>query len=283
MASACVGVPRRWGPRQGSVKIVDSAFSHAFPETMDRRLVHSHRSTVLAVSAGLPLVACAAVAPFRDSVENTNAALLLVLVVVAAASTGIRSAGMVAAVSSAMWFDFLLTAPFNRLTINDRADIETTVLLVLVGIAVTELSLWGRRQQDQASRQHGYLAGVISTVGTVAVGGSDLRDLTEDVAMRLREVLNIDACHFESTLTPTALARLIHDGRVTRVGRYVDVDRYGLPTDTEVELLVQAAGVVRGRYLLTAATRISRPNFEQRRVAIALADQVGAALALERD
>jgi hypothetical protein len=57
------------------------------------------------------------------------------------------------------------------------------------------------------------------------------------------------------------------------------VERDGLPTDAEIELVVQHAGVVRGRFLLTAASRIARPDVEQRLVAVALADQVGAALA----
>jgi hypothetical protein len=52
----------------------------------------------------------------------------------------------------------------------------------------------------------------------------------------------------------------------------------GLPTDTQTELLVQHAGDVRGRFLLTASTRVARPSLDQRRVAIALADQAGAAL-----
>jgi K+-sensing histidine kinase KdpD len=85
------------------------------------------------------LVACALLALVRGAIDNTNAALILVLLVVAAASTGLRLAGLLAAASSAVWFDFFLTAPYGRFTINDRADIETTVLLILVGAAVTEI------------------------------------------------------------------------------------------------------------------------------------------------
>ena len=48
---------------------------------------------------------------------------------------------------SGVWFDFFLTEPYLRLTIADSDDIETTVLLVLIGVAVTEIALWGHRQQ----------------------------------------------------------------------------------------------------------------------------------------
>src|SRR5258708_7141648 len=109
--------------------------------------LQAHRPLVVGVAALLPLADCAVLTLFRDSIANTNAALGLVLLIVAAACTGIRSAGFLAALSSAASFDFFLTEPYNRFTITDRTDLETAVLLVLVGAAVTEVALWGRRQQ----------------------------------------------------------------------------------------------------------------------------------------
>lgn len=236
-----------------------------------------HRSAVVAAAVVVPLLVCALVVPFRDSVANTNAALGLVLVVVAAGATGIRLAGFLAAVSSAAWFDFFLTEPYHRFAITDRADIETTVLLVLVGAAVTEVALWGRRQQARASRQEGYLNGVVSTAGLVAAGSSQPAVLVEHIAEQLVEVLGIDDCRFHDGAR-AGLPLLHRDGTVTRDSRPVNVDRVGLPTDTQTELLVQHAGDVRGRFLLTASTRVARPSLDQRRVGVALADQAGAAL-----
>jgi K+-sensing histidine kinase KdpD len=96
------------------------------------RFFQRHRLAVLLVSFLAPLLACALLALVRSAIDNTNAALILVLLIVAAASTGLRLAGLVAAASSAAWFDFFLTAPYGSFKINDRADIETTVLLILV-------------------------------------------------------------------------------------------------------------------------------------------------------
>lgn len=244
------------------------------------RVISRHRPAVVVVAALAPLLACALIVPFRDGVANTNAALALVLVVVAAAASGIRAAGVVAALSGALWFDFFLTEPYHRFSIADRADIETAVLLVLVSLAVTEVALWGRRQQGVASRQEGYLSGVVSTAGLVAAGGSRPETLIEHVADQLVEVLGIDDCRFDSAPGPE-LARLRGDGTVVRGSQTVNVDRYGLPTDTEVELPVQHDGIDHGRFLLTASTRIARPSLSQRQVAVVLADQVGAALAHE--
>lgn len=242
--------------------------------------IHRNRTVVLLASGVLPMVIAAALVPLRQAVENTNAALVLVLVVVAAASTGIRPAGIIAALSSTLSFDFFLTAPFNRLTITDRADVETAVLLILVGVGVTEVALWGRRQQARASSERGYLAGVLQTIGSVAAREAEPAELTERVANQLIEVLGLDACRFESDVSSAQYARLDRDGSVSRGGQRVNVDRFGLPTDTEIELIVRHGETVHGRYLLIASTRIQRPTLEQRQVAIALADQVGVGLAM---
>lgn len=44
------------------------------------------------------------------------------------------------------------------------------MLLVLIGASVTEVALWGRRQQAQSSRRSGYLDGVLSAAATVSTG-----------------------------------------------------------------------------------------------------------------
>lgn len=237
----------------------------------------------MVASAAVPLVVCMAVVPFRNDVANTNAALGLVLVIVAAAATGIRPAGVVAAVSSAAWLDFFLTQPYQRFTITDRADIETAVLLVLVGIAVTEIALWGRRQQAQASRQEGYLSGVVRMAGLVAAGGSRLEVLIEQVANQLVDILDADVCRFDVEPASSNLPRLEPDGAVTREGYRIDVARHGMPVDSEVELPLQHAGTYRGRFLITAATHVARPTTTQRQVAVTLADQLAAALPAQAD
>ena len=58
------------------------------------------------------------------------------------------------------------------MTIADRSDIETAVLLLVVGVAVTELAVWGRRRAAIASRDAGYLAGIEAAAAVGAVGGS---------------------------------------------------------------------------------------------------------------
>ena len=239
--------------------------------------MESYRNPVLAASVLAPPAVCALLTPFRDSFDNANAALLLAVVIVAVAAFGIRLAGVLAAVSSAVWFDFFLTVPYNTFTIDSRDDVETTILLVLIGVAVSEIAIWGRRQQAKASRHRGYLDGVITTSQAVANGGST-DDLIEHVRAQLTAVLGIDGAKFVANGKQTSGPHLNADGTVTRAGRVLKVERDGLPTNSEIQLTVQHAGEIRGRFLLTAAARIVRPDLEQRKVAVALADQVGAAL-----
>jgi hypothetical protein len=50
-----------------------------------------------------------------------------------------------------------------------------------------------------------------------------------------------------------------------------------LPADTDIELLVEHAGRLHGRYLIRADPH-TNASLDERRVAVTLADQVGATL-----
>ncbi|MGE5760382.1 MAG: DUF4118 domain-containing protein [Gemmatimonadota bacterium] len=137
-----------------------------------------------------PLLLTAILAPFRTSFANTDAALALIVVVVAVAANGYRLAGILAALSSAVWFDFFLTQPYARFSISGRTDVETTILLIVIGVAVTEIAVWGRRQHEMASRRAGYLDGIRSAAAAVAAGKSS-SDVAEQVCDWLVQVLSL--------------------------------------------------------------------------------------------
>ncbi len=235
--------------------------------------LRSHRSVVIASAFVVPLVVAAALGAVRTDITATTAALVLVIVVVAAAATGIRSAGIVAALSAGAWFDFFMTRPYGSFKVTDADDLQATVLLLVVGVAVSEIALWGRRQQARASRRAGYLAGVLGTADVVAQR-TEPAALADQVARQIVEILDLDACRFEVS-DKSSTTTLDRDGLVRQRGQVVDVDRHGLPTDDVISLAVGLTG----RFVLTSSTRIVRPTLEQRRVVVLLADQVGAALA----
>jgi hypothetical protein len=233
----------------------------------------------VAVLAGLaaPLVLAVILVPFRSGLPNTDAALALILVVVAVAASGRRLAGVLAAVSAAAWFDFFLTVPYERFTITRRTDIETTVLLLAIGAAVTEIAVRGRRQHAAAARRAGYLDGINTAARAVATGESAAA-LTGQVCGQLTGLLQLSGCRFQDGIAGIgAPARLLRDGTVAAGGRVWHVEREGFPPGRDIELLAEAGGLLQGRFLLTPGTR-TRPSLEQLLVAVALADQAGAAL-----
>jgi len=242
------------------------------------RYLSRDRTAVLAALVA-PLALAAVLVPFRASFPNTDAALaLLLVVVVAVAANGYRLAGILAAMSVAVWFDFFLTQPYERFTITRRTDIETTVLLLVIGVAVTEIAVWGRRQYATASRRAGYLDGINSAARAVAAGGS-ASALIGQVTGQLTQLLSLRSCSFQYGIAGLGRpARLRHDGSVTIGQRAWDADAEGLPASMDTELLVESGGVFQGRFLMTPAPG-ARPTLEQRLLAVALADQVGAALA----
>ena len=234
----------------------------------------------LALLAGLlvPLALTAIMVPFRTSVANTDAALALILVIVAVAAVGYRPAGYLAAVSSAVWFDFFLTKPYERFSITRATDIETTVLLLVIGIAVTEIAVWGHREHATASRRSGYLQGINDAARAVAAGSSP-GSLADEVAARLVRLLGLRSCQFQYGRAGLGQpGRIEQDGQVTVAGSPWDADQFGLPHTSGTELLVESGGRLYGRFLMDPDPA-ARPTREQLLVAVAFADQVAAALA----
>ena len=234
----------------------------------------------VAIAAGLlcPLALAAILVPFRTSFANTDAALAMILLIVAIAAAGNRTAGYVAAVSAAAWFDFFLTKPYETFTINRATDIETTILLLVIGIAVTEIAVWGRRQHAAASRRAGYLEGINDAARAVAIGDSP-STLIDQIADSLVQLLSLRSCQFQYGVAGLGRpARLQHDGQVVLNGLPTDLRMVDLPAGTRIELLVESGGRLQGRFLMQPAPG-AHPSREQLLVAAALADQAGAALA----
>ncbi len=233
-----------------------------------------NRDTLAIVAALVgPLLMAVALVPWRTSVSSVNAALVMVVVVVAVAANGSRLAGALAALSAAVWFDFFLTEPFNRFTIADRADIETTVLLLIVGLAVSQLAT--RVRQPEGHHNHGCRISETNPrhrrarpFRAVAAGGGRTGSRRADRAARL---------HRMPVRVRIALGdppRLERDGSIAWSRRHWDVDRLGLPQD-EVELRAFRDGSYYGRFMLRG-TPGAVPPLEARLVAVTLADQVGA-------
>ena len=232
----------------------------------------SRRWLVRWVALLLPVALGAALGLLRASMDSSTAAMVLVLAVVAASATGDRVAGVGAALSAALSFDFFLTLPYGSLTIDNNEDVELAVVLVVVGLAVTEIALWGRRQQAAALRREGYLHGL-----------ADLLDLGPDtsaetharaIATAIPHALGAARTEWAPGRPGRDDAVVGADGKVQTAGRVLPVQRGGLSTDSYTAVPVRWAGQLVGHFRVVTSTRVVRPTTEQLRVAVLLADRM---------
>jgi hypothetical protein len=200
---------------------------------------------------------------------------VLVVVVVAVAAIGNRLAGALAALSAAVWFDFFLTVPYERFTITRSADVTTAVLLLAVGLAVSQLAARARRLQVIAITDAGYLSQIRDTA-ELAQSSTGPDAVVDQVRDQLTGLLQLNGCRFEYGSLLGHPPRLEQDGTVVSGRTRWDVDRLGLP-DEEVELRTFAGGRFLGRFMMRPAPGAA-PSLQARLVAVTLANQVGAAL-----
>lgn len=226
-----------------------------------------------------PLTVCAALIPVRTTLANTEAALVLVVCTVAVAVFGNRFAGYLAAAGAAVWFDFFLTVPYERLTITHRTDLQTTVLLLLVGCVATELAVAARRRGRTVALDEALLAVVQSTADLVA-RGEPATAVIDQVNVQIKAVLGLRGCRFEPGRARVRGLRLEPDGALRWGGARWNLDEHGFP-DEKVDLPARYRSQVYGRFVLDPAPATA-PSIHARRIAVVLADLTAAALADDR-
>jgi K+-sensing histidine kinase KdpD len=167
------------------------------------------------------------VEPFRGTIGLENVVILYLLVVVAAAAIGGRAAGMVAAVSAALAYDYFLTTPYHTLVIDTLAQVITVTLLVATGIVV---SIGGRvrRRSAAVAEAHADAIRLLHRVTETAAAGGAVDRVAAEGLQRLLgarriSVLRRSPAGFTVTLDvgdtqpPIDLEALIHLDREGRI------------------------------------------------------------------
>jgi K+-sensing histidine kinase KdpD len=224
-----------------------------------------------------PLALAAALLPFRNRLDNANIALLLVVAIVAVATSGRRLPAAAAALSAAAAFDLFFTHPFVSMRISSSNDLETELSLLAVGLAVGELAARGRRYQAKAAKRTEELERFHGLAGQVALDPtSDFVVMT--VAVQLAQQLQLADCRFEVEYKDErAVPRVERDGTISWGVNRWDTLELGLPP-WGVELPVWGHGRQLGRFILVPAS--AAPVQPDALVsAVTLSDQAGAALA----
>ena len=227
-----------------------------------------------AVVAGLlaPAAVAAAWIPLRQRYSGLDVALILVLVPMAVGSFGSVPGALVAAASSAWWFDFFDTKPYAQAAISRAPDLVTFVVLAVVGAAVGSLSAaysYRRRLVRAESEDIARFRSVADLLAT----STELVRVLSGIAGQISESLGLSECWF---------------GAASPGGRPTDeapdapeIGRDGSCPDERGEgwtalLPVWTQGSVLGHFVLVGPRR---PAQERLLFALAMADQAGAALA----
>lgn len=235
----------------------------------DRARLLGRMTVALLVPVGVAL----ALVPLRAHVLNTNLALVLVVVVLGASVAGGRTAGVPSAISAALSYDFFLTMPYGSFTMERGDDIETTLLLALIGLIAGELVEGARRNEAAAIARRRELDR-LQRRAELAAGGERPGRLIEISAQELTDMLGLTECRYVPTPAPESLPVFTHTA--IRVPGITNDD---VPPGA-VALPVRAHGRDIGHFLLvfpTPSCGIGTPT-DIKHAAVALADQLGMAL-----
>ncbi len=223
-----------------------------------------------------PLVAAAVMVPWRGHLPNTDLALAMVVAVALVVLPGSRTAALVAGVSAGMWFDFFLTRPYERFTIQGSTDIQTTALLTVAAVVIGEIAVRRRQARSDRRTAHDEMISLYVTAEMLA-NGSAADQVVTLVAEQLSELLFLVDCRFDPTAGHGYGPMLDRAGEL-RYGSQSWVARtQGLP-DQEVLLPVESQGRWLGAYILRGPATAVPLSQDRRLAAIALSDLAGAAL-----
>ncbi|HEX5267809.1 MAG TPA: DUF4118 domain-containing protein [Acidimicrobiales bacterium] len=231
--------------------------------------------TVLAAfSAGLlPLAVAVAWIPLRRSLPNTDVALVLVATIAPVARLGGHVATGFGSVSAALSFGYFHTEPYGHWQIAHARDVETTVLIVLVGVFVGELTLRVFHHRAAAARGSADLAVLAETAELMAVG-DDPGLVLGAVAGELVRLLDLADCEFSAEPPSRSCPWVGRDGILSTAAAPGAAG--GAPG---LDLPVWVQGQVLGHYRMTLRPGAA-PAPDRLALAVSLADQAGAALAV---
>ncbi|HEY5096635.1 MAG TPA: DUF4118 domain-containing protein [Acidimicrobiales bacterium] len=222
-----------------------------------------------------PIAVAVALIPWRTSLDTADNALVLVVVIVAIASTGRRVAALLSALVAALSFDFFLTRPYYSFRITRQQDLITELLLLVVGMAVGELAARGRIHRRQAAESQETVA-LLHSVTELVATGQEPQHVIRAARTELGQLLELRDTSFTRRDPGRAMARITPRGELTVAGRTWATEDLGLPT-SRVDLPVRAQGWLLGHFLLTP-TRGRPVTREHLLAAVAIADLVGAVL-----
>ncbi|HKF00249.1 MAG TPA: DUF4118 domain-containing protein [Actinomycetes bacterium] len=194
--------------------------------------------------------------PFRARIGLENVVIGYLAIVVVCAAVGGRGAGLVAALSAALSYDFFFTTPYRTLKIDTAEQVVTFVLLFAAGLLA---ALGGRssRRGDARQQQEEDALALLNAIAKAAAEGADadrtaadgLLELLDAAVVQVRRGDRVTAEAGSATggsLDPEAMTHLEPDGRLphgTKL-RFSSPGGFALPREGVVLPLGRQAGVL---------------------------------------
>jgi len=239
----------------------------------------SRQISILALTLAIvgPPAIAGIMAVWRDELNTATVAVVLTATVVGVSALGRRSAAIVAAATATLAFNFFHTQPYYSFAIHQTDELVTAAVLLAVGLLAAGIQTRSNRRQEEVVEATGEISRIGAVTDLVASGRST-DEIIELVALELRDLLGLRHCHYEQTPSDAESARIERTGEVSYGALVWRADLQGFPGHS-VEIPVYAQGRWGGRFVGVPSP--GRPiSYEQRIVAVALADQLGAALAI---
>jgi K+-sensing histidine kinase KdpD len=230
-----------------------------------------------ALAIGAPPAAAAVLVPLRAHIADAALALIMVAVVVMVVVPGRRLAALLAGISAGLWFDFFLTRPYESFTMNRSADIQTTVLLLLVAVGVGELAARERRHRAESEIGTENLD-VVAEVTELLAEGVVAEEVLGVVTDALVPLLHLVSCRFEADATTVAVPYIARPGFVSYTAYRWDATTKGLPVGL-VALPVRSQDRLVGQFRLEGPFPGVPVLAQELAAAVVLADLAGVALA----
>jgi Domain of unknown function (DUF4118) len=240
-------------------------------QTSDDQLVAAVCALALMGIAG-------AMVPLRAHVTPTTIAFVLVTLVVLIATIAGQLAGVFAAVVATLSFDFLFTKPYLSLKIASADDAEITALLLACGLMVGTLSARASRTRSEITEAKLRLR-QLHRLAEMVVAGTDPREVATLAERDLAELFDLQSCRFELAPAKGDMPVLHRSGALDGPNLYVSTKvGFELPR-RGVALPVLSHGREVGRFVMMPTEGVGT-SMDQRIIAVALADQVGAAIGM---
>jgi hypothetical protein len=235
----------------------------------------SDRGGSLAAACLLSLLAilgAAALVPLRGTLGPANVALLLTALVVLAGLVGGRLAGGLAGVVAALSFNFFHTKPYLTLRVSDVHDVVTIFLIAAIGVGIGQLGVGRARRRERDDEHINALHGLEGVTALVADGAAP-GDVLGAIRHELVTGMGVESVGFSSA--PAGLRPVLERDGHLRTMNMVHTGRgFALPAGG-VDVPVTIDGVSRG-HLVVCGGPLVPMSLEQRRVVVALADQLAS-------